>query len=599
MTNARLLAVVIFLKVFGSSADITANDVHSIVSMGTDPTGLASSTETRTSSAADACSEKRRKGPVATDTKPDTPAMTDQHHDCDSINKAKEVLKDDVIQRKDDVIQRALTPSLFSNVPPTIHFVRQEEQVEELPTAAKKRLRYYHSINKVIEEFVTRVGFTPTKEPQIHSFYFGQPYQLHRTDSYQTVKPHQKFNHFPDCWALGCKHHLADNLQRHKLRHGEDEFDFAPQTFVLPRDKDVFLQTLDESDEDQAWIIKPACSHGGQGIEVITKGQRVIVKQESVVQRYIPNPILIDGHKMDIRVYVLVGSIDPLRIYMYEEGQVRIAHERYSTDNFNKLTTHLTNFDVTLANINNDVKNAAKHKRKPLSWFWEHSGVQRQPVWDKIKDIVIKSIISGEAKIRDATLSNMASRYSNYEYLGFDIFLDDDLKPWIMEINTSPRMTYRTLKDMKSRMYRDLLNLVGVQIPDQDLANPKEKSKDTFPKHLVMDHRLWNYSLTNEEREKHDTYTAIKDEKLQQAMLDDLNPDDIRILIETMDENNRRGGFERIFPTPDTKRYHKLFEGPRYYNLLLHHWIQRYQHNEEEGIKVLESYCRQSKHLQP
>lgn len=44
-----------------------------------------------------------------------------------------------------------------------------------------------------------------------------------------------------------------------------------------------------------------------------------------VASEYIDNPLLIDGFKFDLRVYVALVSINPLRIYMYEDGLVRFA----------------------------------------------------------------------------------------------------------------------------------------------------------------------------------------------------------------------------------------------------------------------------------
>lgn len=63
---------------------------------------------------------------------------------------------------------------------------------------------------------------------------------------------------------------------------------------------------------------------------------------------YISNPHLINNHKYDLRVYVVVTSADPLRVYMFKDGLVRFATSEYSTKqkDLKKRYIHLTNFSV-------------------------------------------------------------------------------------------------------------------------------------------------------------------------------------------------------------------------------------------------------------
>lgn len=70
------------------------------------------------------------------------------------------------------------------------------------------------------------------------------------------------------------------------------------------------------------------------------------------INRYISNPLLIDGYKFDLRVYVAVTSYHPLRIYLYMDGLARLATEKYTTskDCSNRMFMHLTNYSVNKKN---------------------------------------------------------------------------------------------------------------------------------------------------------------------------------------------------------------------------------------------------------
>lgn len=84
-----------------------------------------------------------------------------------------------------------------------------------------------------------------------------------------------------------------------------------------------------EKSKKNLWIVKPASSSQGKGIFMIDDVSEVPLNEQMVISRYIENPLLINGLKFDIRLYVLVTSFEPLKIYIYNEGLVRFASEPY------------------------------------------------------------------------------------------------------------------------------------------------------------------------------------------------------------------------------------------------------------------------------
>lgn len=75
------------------------------------------------------------------------------------------------------------------------------------------------------------------------------------------------------------------------------------------------------------------------------------IDEACIVSKYITNPLLINGLKFDLRIYVLVTSIDPWRVYVYHEGLARFASEPYApqTSKQNKFA-HLTNYSINKKN---------------------------------------------------------------------------------------------------------------------------------------------------------------------------------------------------------------------------------------------------------
>ena len=124
------------------------------------------------------------------------------------------------------------------------------------------------------------------------------------------------------------------NYLRLREEHGKKIWDFMPQMFVLPEENELLKEQM-EKEKGSFWIIKPPNLSRGKGISVVDQFEKVPkTTQQICVQRYLMQPFLIDGRKFDLRVYVLVTSIDPLRIYVYEEGLARWVSSHDDQDSF-------------------------------------------------------------------------------------------------------------------------------------------------------------------------------------------------------------------------------------------------------------------------
>ena len=107
-----------------------------------------------------------------------------------------------------------------------------------------------------------------------------------------------------------------------------EQFTIAPHSWILPKQYAEFEQIRKlTQDQGKFFILKPVNSSCGRGIKVVQGNQKIANREDVIVSTYIDKPLLINGKKFDMRMYVLVTSFHPLRIYLYNEGLARFATE--------------------------------------------------------------------------------------------------------------------------------------------------------------------------------------------------------------------------------------------------------------------------------
>jgi len=290
----------------------------------------------------------------------------------------------------------------------------------------------------------------------------------------------QVLNHFPTYYELCRKDNMAKNIKKYKKqlqKEGKttDHLDFIPLTFILPGDMSMFLEEFKKS--NSLWILKPSNKSQGHGIVLVNKINKVkklnfssksvnadnnmpitTPNESYVISKYLENPLLISGKKFDMRIYVLVTSFHPLKVWFFSQGFCRFCNEKYSVDvnDIDNIFMHLTNVAIQKKYEKYNTTHGGKWSLDNLKLFLEMNyGYEKtENCFNEIKNVIINSL--------KAVQNVMHSDKRCYECYGYDIILDANLKPWLIEVNASPSLTTTTYSDylLKKKLISDIINIV-------------------------------------------------------------------------------------------------------------------------------------------
>ena len=324
----------------------------------------------------------------------------------------------------------------------------------------------------------------------------GNIKQWFNPDSGQRLGDDQIINHFPNHGELTRKDMMVKNVKRYRKEVekeyalagvvGEvegvdplDEIDFVPATYTLPADYSLFVEEF-RRNTGATWIMKPARGAQGTGIFLINKlsqikkwatggrypqGGAAAAAHTYVVSRYIAEPLLVSNKKFDLRLYVLVTSYRPLKAYIHKQGFARFCTSEYSSDvqDMDNAYMHLTN--VAIQKHGEECENyefcitdeklcIKKHKNEEIcikndefcSYNANHGGK-----WSMANLMLYITSTRGAtdsamlAASIDTVIIHSLRACQNvmindkhcFELYGYDVLIDANLKPWLIEVNVS------------------------------------------------------------------------------------------------------------------------------------------------------------------
>ncbi|KAK3096766.1 hypothetical protein FSP39_003043 [Pinctada imbricata] len=408
----------------------------------------------------------------------------------------------------------------------------------------KKKKIYYICLTNCKYDVVRRVsrrfGFKEVSDDEDWTLYWTD-YSV-ALERVMDMKKYQKINHFPGMSEICRKDLLARNMNR-MLKMFPKEYNIFPKTWCLPADYGD-LQAYTRAKKNKTYILKPETGCQGRGIWVTKNVKEIKPHEHMICQLYMPRPFLIDSFKFDLRLYVLVTSCDPLRIFLFKDGLARFATNKYiepTHNNIDNVFMHLTNYAINKHSQDfiRDDEAGSKRRISTINKFLRDKGFDVDKMWNDIDDVVIKTLISAHSVLKHnyrTCFPNHVKGSACFEILGFDVLLDRKLRPQVLEVNHSPSFNTDSELDreIKGALVWDSLNLVNFGACDRRKCIEEEKKR-------IKD-RLLGRGVKKETREELELAQAQYIEVLERY------------------ENNHLGNFRRIYPLPDTKaRYDKFF----------------------------------------
>lgn len=253
---------------------------------------------------------------------------------------------------------------------------------------------------------------------------------------------------------------LVKNIKRYQRQCSKPNStavpDVLPATYVLPQEHALFVEEF-KRNSSATFIMKPASKAQGKGIFLINRLSQVrrwsnnsnastgnpstVVPpalrpqmDNYIISRYIDNPLLLGGKKFDLRLYVLVRSYRPLVVYMSQLGFARFCNVKYTTEvaELDNMFVHLTNVAVQKHGNEYNSSHGNKWSLENLKLHLEatrgHAATQQ--LFDDIKALVVHALKSVQ--------QIMINDRQCFELYGFDVIIDNDLKPWLIEVSHTP-----------------------------------------------------------------------------------------------------------------------------------------------------------------
>lgn len=196
-----------------------------------------------------------------------------------------------------------------------------------------------------------------------------------------------------------------------------------------------------------------------------------------IAQRYIASPLLLNGHKFDIRAYMYIADVGPPLVF-YHDGYLRVNIEPYDTDNLDNKWSHISN--IGLQKVHPEYEQKKVESKWSFKTWQKHmldKGLTQDPDW-------VTNVIKPQLRsIMEVAYRSVLPQFKEhagfgcFALLGVDFLIDSNHRAWLLEYTKTPA-GHSTL-EADDTLFADMMDeLIAMQL---ELHNQKRLHGEAYP----------------------------------------------------------------------------------------------------------------------
>lgn len=356
--------------------------------------------------------------------------------------------------------------------------------------------------SKLVENYLSSLGWTKVVDREFKNYDLKWCMAKDAVNYFMFREREQMLFQIPNSYLLTTKTGLLmslrsyDRIMKRLQTYNSNKImnynNFFPESYCLDVKNDC-LDFFRKYKADELWISKPSNMSQGKGIYIIRDQEEVekikektkLVKVEDngselptywvriprLVQRYITNPLLINGKKFDLRNYMLIACTNPF-VVLYRDGYCRLSCNDYDIDSTD-LASHLTNQSVQKkSHLYEELKedtvwsmdrfNIYVNKNYPdMERNWVHKVLRK-----KCQEIILHCF--------NSVRNRLGSKLGYFDLIGCDFLISDDFSVSLLEMTSGPALhtNCKVLKDVIPSLVNEFL---GISLECFEKAKSNEK----------------------------------------------------------------------------------------------------------------------------